>query len=90
VALLWWRERFADGSINAREDALQFQSNTELQSLQCLWWCGEAPNAIRSWVSIHQFKNTQTTEFGCINTNFEFGTPISTSKWGCQWFQKDE
>jgi hypothetical protein len=25
-------------------------------------------------------KTTQTTKFGCINTNFKLGTPISTSK----------
>jgi hypothetical protein len=51
--------------------------------LLCMRWCCEALNVIRSWVSSHQFKTTQTTKFLCINTNFEFETQIFTSKWGC-------
>jgi hypothetical protein len=69
VALSGWRGRFAEGSRDARVDALQ-----------CMRWCDEAPNAIRSWVfTYHYFKTTNTTKFGCINTNFRFRTPMGVS-----------
>jgi hypothetical protein len=86
ICVIGWRER--EGERDAREGDVRFKSNTKLQSVQCMWGCDKILNVVRYWISIHQAKTAQTTKFGCINTNFEFGTPISTSKRSVNDFKK--
>jgi hypothetical protein len=79
-----------EGSKDAREGDLRFQSN--IQSCRV---CNVCEGAVKHWLcrSLLDFHpsiedHTQTTKFGCTNTNSEIEAPISTWRLSVNDFKK--